>query len=231
MASPGQLARCISDILQIPQPTVTEIDRRLVTFRDDHHDGLRSKAGRGKSAARVTARDAATLLIATLAAPVAGPVTVRAVDTYFTYAFLPLSNRHGEDVGLPSLQALPDGHTFATAIETLIESAVSGELQDAFAAHRAEPASAGFSPHVEISIVAPSPRADISVRLKRKSLGLHYGRAEAPTIYTDTRAPKGRPFRYSDLRQVREITHRTILEIARVLADEPVPTGNEFAEA
>ena len=58
MATPGQLVQVMADILGIPKATVTQYDRVLA------EKGLRSKGGRGTSAARVTSRDAANLLIA-----------------------------------------------------------------------------------------------------------------------------------------------------------------------
>src|SRR5439155_17694246 len=66
MATPGQLVKCIAEALGIPEPTVVQYDRLLA------ENGLRSKGGRGTSAAKVTAVDAANLLIAIMGSPVAG---------------------------------------------------------------------------------------------------------------------------------------------------------------
>jgi hypothetical protein len=60
VASPGQFVRKFSQLLSIPEATIVLHDRNLVVA------GLRSKSGRGNSAARVTARDAAHLLVAVL---------------------------------------------------------------------------------------------------------------------------------------------------------------------
>ena len=58
MATPGQLVQAMATALGISVATVTQYDRQLA------ENGLRSKGGRGVSAAAVTARDAANLLIA-----------------------------------------------------------------------------------------------------------------------------------------------------------------------
>src|SRR5712671_4544868 len=60
VASPGELVRKFSELLGIAEPTIVLHDRNLVVA------GLRSKSGRGNSAARMTARDAAHLLVAVL---------------------------------------------------------------------------------------------------------------------------------------------------------------------
>jgi len=60
VASPGELVRKFSQLLGIAEPTIVLHDRILVVA------GLRSKSGRGNSAARMTARDAAHLLVAVL---------------------------------------------------------------------------------------------------------------------------------------------------------------------
>jgi|SRR3954451_11800042 hypothetical protein len=66
MATPGELVKCVAEALGIPEPTVVLYDRVLA------ENGLRSKGGRGTSAARVTSGDAANLLIAILASPASG---------------------------------------------------------------------------------------------------------------------------------------------------------------
>lgn len=58
MATPGELVHAIAEALGVPEPTVVVHDRNLVVA------GLRTKGGRGRSAAKITANDAANLLIA-----------------------------------------------------------------------------------------------------------------------------------------------------------------------
>jgi hypothetical protein len=59
--TPGQLVKAVSIALDVPKETVVQHDRNLVV------GGLRTKAGRGRSAPQVTPHDAARLLVATLA--------------------------------------------------------------------------------------------------------------------------------------------------------------------
>src|SRR4051812_9187559 len=57
MASPGDLVRCVATSLGVPEASVVQHDRSLLIA------GQRTKGGRGRSAAKVTAADAAKLLI------------------------------------------------------------------------------------------------------------------------------------------------------------------------
>jgi len=61
MATPGKLIAVIANALEIPERTVIVHDRKL------SEAGLRSKKGRGPSAAQVTYQDAAYLIIAVVA--------------------------------------------------------------------------------------------------------------------------------------------------------------------
>ena len=60
MATPGQMVQTMADVLGIPAATVSQYDRQLAEA------GLRTTGGRGPSAAKVGATDAANLLIAIL---------------------------------------------------------------------------------------------------------------------------------------------------------------------
>jgi NAD(P)-dependent dehydrogenase (short-subunit alcohol dehydrogenase family) len=98
--------------------------------------GLRTVAGRGKSAAKVNADDAANLLIAILGSPAFGPSIKSAQQTCESFASL--SHREEADFtktqqkiknfGLSSFAHLPPGHTFRCALATLIHGASRGEL-------------------------------------------------------------------------------------------------------
>jgi hypothetical protein len=59
--TPGQLVKAVSIALDVPEETVVQHDRNLAVA------GLRTKKGRGPSAAAVTHLDAARLFVATLA--------------------------------------------------------------------------------------------------------------------------------------------------------------------
>ena len=125
MATPGELVKAVASVLGVPGATVAQYDRHLAEA------GMRSKSGRGKSAARVTPRDASNLLIAIAASPVSGPSVKEASNTCKTYASLTF---RGEDLlqrfsklGLPALDQLPPTHTLGEAISLLIASAAAGE--------------------------------------------------------------------------------------------------------
>ncbi len=62
--TPGAFVEILSEVLGLPRKSVAVIDRVLAVA------GLRSLGGRGPSAAQVTPRDAARLLVATMATPV-----------------------------------------------------------------------------------------------------------------------------------------------------------------
>ena len=66
MATPGQMVQTMADVLGMPAATVSQYDRQLAEA------GLRTTGGRGPSAAKVGATDAANLLIAILGSPVSG---------------------------------------------------------------------------------------------------------------------------------------------------------------
>jgi hypothetical protein len=125
MATPGELVKAIAAVLGIPEPTAVQYDRQLAEA------GLRTKGGRGRSAARVTARDASNLLIAIAASPVSGPSVKEAAKTCETYASLPFLVEHSlpkfSEVGLPALDQLPPTHTLGEATALLIASAARGE--------------------------------------------------------------------------------------------------------
>jgi hypothetical protein len=128
-ATPGVLVEKMSDILGVPAPTVTLIDRNL------SEAGLRSKGGRGRSAARMTAKDAARLLIAILASPSVG----NAAQACRSYGELPIAHdKHFAEHcalfarnGLKCISKLPIGCCFSQAVEALItEAAEGGGLKD-----------------------------------------------------------------------------------------------------
>src|SRR5262249_53061916 len=106
MATPGQLVDATAAVLGVPRATVALYDRVLA----EH--GLRSKAGRGRSAAKINSRDAAHLLIAVVASPLFGRSTKDAATACESYASLPNLKRASWQenfsvFGLPALAKLP----------------------------------------------------------------------------------------------------------------------------
>lgn len=80
MASPKELIAGLSEILDIPAETLTVHDRNLAEV------GIRkrAKSGRGSGGNRVTAEDAASLIVAAIASPKVkdSASTVRSLNSY-----------------------------------------------------------------------------------------------------------------------------------------------------
>jgi hypothetical protein len=130
MATPGELIELIGAVTDVPVATVTQHDRNLFL------SGLRTKGGRGTSAAKVTARDAANLLVAVLASEKvkdSARTVLRYAATweYQNYLFktFPKQFKNGRisvysKFKLPILDALPEEHSFIDVLETLITMAM-----------------------------------------------------------------------------------------------------------
>jgi hypothetical protein len=110
MATPGELIKLIEAVTEVPKATVTQHDRTLFLA------GLRTRGGRGTSAAKVTARDAANLLTAVLASE----QVKDSAETVLRYAAA--LERH--KFKLPILDTLPEEHSFIDALEALITMAM-----------------------------------------------------------------------------------------------------------
>src|SRR5262249_31320481 len=127
MATPGQLVQAMADALGISKATVFQYDRVL----SEH--GLRSKRGRGTSAAKVTSRDAANLLTAIAASSPLGLSAKDAVQICKRFSALVSVGPAGaktkvSKLGLGSLARLADGHSFEQALAALIECAGQREF-------------------------------------------------------------------------------------------------------
>jgi hypothetical protein len=116
----------MADALGIPAETVTNYDRVL------SENGMRSKSGRGRGSAKVTAGDAANLLIAIMGSPIAGASVKEAANICRAYGSLPvqgyaLGTHNFAKVGLKILDHMPKKHTLQDGITALIDSAARGE--------------------------------------------------------------------------------------------------------
>jgi hypothetical protein len=126
MATPGELVKTTATALGIPEGTVFQFDRQL------SEAGLRSKGGRGRSAAKVTPEDAANLLIAIVGSPVSGSLIKESAQTCRTYGALPYKSnpslqQNFAKMGLPTMAALGSTHTLGVALSELIRAATRGE--------------------------------------------------------------------------------------------------------
>lgn len=183
MASPGELVRTIAEVLGIAEATVTVLDRNLVVA------GLRTKRGRGPSAAEVTTLDGVRLLIAGILSPAPVTSTAEVVGWYSQLVAKPVPSspfvarvgpddlngadddtwRHCED--WPSLERLPAGHRFDDALAALME--------DASHMRRV------FSPELIVSLYRPIPYARIEVGGVRGQRVSYYD-PNIPTQFDDS---------------------------------------------
>ena len=171
--------QAISDVLGISRATVTVYDRVLA------ENGLRSKGGRGTSAAKVTSRDAANLLIALAASPIFGLSAKDAVRNCEAYGSLRKSEIAWTETfanfGLPTLANLPQKHNFVDALSALIDAAGRGEIF--------KPPESGkrfsLSTFFEVRFIGPGPSAEILAD-GTKEFGLM-----ARLIYVDARRLSG----------------------------------------
>ena len=162
--------------------------------------------GRGLSAARVTSRDAANLLISICGAPIAGASVKETLSTCKRYAPLRAYRSNG-DLGsfsavssqLPTLGKLAAGHSFADALSALIDSLAMGDFD--FAGRR--------TGRVIVSFDGPKPEGAIYIQVRR-STRLWY-REKANTVYPTT-----------DLRQDRMFTIETLSKIAELIGKGPL---------
>lgn len=231
MASPGELVRKVAEVLGVPEPTVVVHDRNLVTA------GLRTKGGRGRSAAKMTPGDAANLILA-----VAGSSMVKdTVETVNDYANLP--SRGGEvsirrdahsynndgnplptwnlpGFPIPALQALQKDHTFRDALVGLIESATDGSLREAVKNLRPFSEEHRIPSHWAIKVIlwGPYPEAAIRIYCNDFSEKHHYsmiptGMDEIMKWAKDFDSQHGE----GDLKQIREFSAKTILTIGELL--------------
>lgn len=237
MATPGDLVKAVASALGVPETTVIQYDRHLAEA------GMRSKSGRGKSAARVTPRDASNLVIAIAASPVSGPSVKEASNTCKTYASLTFraedSVQRFSKLGLPALDQLPPTHTLGDAISSLIASAAAGEEIGITDGPQGLPKRA-----LSIAFFGPQPSAEINGRLRHEfkitrtpgSFGHESSSETAFFRYSSAQAalskfPSYLGFHFEqlglepssnhfgDLGQVRTITCRTIDALGKLLGE------------
>lgn len=234
MATPGQLVQAVARILGVDLATVTQQDRKLAEV------GLRTVGGRGNSAAKVTAIDAANLLIA-----VTGSYVVKETLKVMEYADLPVKGgegsfrvsnherRHDGNIGcnwalsgfpIPQLQDLPETHTFRDALAALIESARVGSLQEAIRNLPGRDLGEGLAiPNlwkIEVAMWAPVPQSAIRIFSTDFEERHHYSRV--PTDLPDLMEwleEHPQTFQTGDLDQTRRFSHRAILAIGELLND------------
>ena len=209
MATPGELVEVMADVLGVPMPTVVVHDRNLVV------DGLRSKGGRGRSAAQVTERDAAHLLTALLASAQVRD-SVHSVERYRQSRCLPRkSSSDGfKACQIKGLAQLPKSHSFLDALEALITAAARGHLPK--------------SAVIEVAALTPGTIGDIRISGLASKATVHMRYAE-PSPWDGKPNPSEREVaaweiklrkeqNKTDLEQYRRVSARTIFKLGEALA-------------
>lgn len=163
-ATPGQLKETVADLFRLPTKAVDYPWRAL------REAGLVSKGGRGPSAAKVTATDAALLLIA-----VAGPLPAADVVTAVRrYAELPLQvwpDAKPTDDTLAIPTPVATATKFVDALAALIASAADGSMAKV-RADALEAQSGSFRINhfmIEVSLYGAYPQAAFRVLAHRAS--------------------------------------------------------------
>ena len=223
MASPGELVRKLSELLGIAERTIVLHDRNLVVA------GLRSKGGRGNSAARMAARDAAHLLVAVLGSSHVKD-SAETVRRYRETRFHKSASGGGyDDSTIAALRNLPPDHSFVDAVEALIAAAADGSLETAMEVYvsEIEGEKIGYEAIMEITVQTPGLLGDISIRGGGASGHGRYGlpnpydqhqSLHPPTEEVDAWKQKVKDYYVeSDLTQYRKVTAKTILELGQIL--------------
>lgn len=216
MATPGELIHVLAKILGVSEPTVFQHDRNLVKA------GYRRTGGRGRSAVKVDATDAANLLIAVVGTPISGPAVKDSVATFKSYSELQAVAPVTDDLfarhpttwkEIACLRELAPGHGFATALATIIRKIAEGAFEEASRTNQLLDTGALGSVSMSFTLGAPLPFATISVR------GAHDTLADRKSRLVEKIQYEGRKTVGAlgvDLSQTRSFTHRTVALLANL---------------
>lgn len=231
MASPGEMVKVIAGVLGVPEPQVVQHDRNLAVA------GLRTVGGRGRSAAKMTPLDAANLLIGVAASS----MVKETVEIVNDYADLPSrggemsirKDAHSFDINgnppptwnlsgfpIPTLQALPEQHTFRSALVGLIEAAADGTLRAAIKNLRPSSEEHRIPSYWAIDVIlwGPHPQAAIRIFCKDFDEKHHYSAIpiddDAFKEWWDEMTAKDGD---GDLKQIREFSAKTIFALGDLL--------------
>lgn len=219
MATPGELVTVLAEDMGIPQATMAQYDRQLVVA------GLRTKNGRGLSAANVTARDCAHLIVAALASP----KVKNSVWAVHRYSETVLCDGSWKGCGMAELEALEDGHSFVDALEAMIIAAANRSLQEFIAAPAVDRETAEcrvlYPLEYQVSISAGSPftRGTFNIRSSRR-FTVEY------TLPAGSEHTRNIEFAF-DLRHTSTISARTIEGVGLLLPASDDTAGADEIEA
>ncbi len=219
--------QALADALSVPKTTPLVHDRHLVVA------GLRSKHGRGRGAAKVTAGDAARLLVAIMGSATLED-SVATVERYAATRAAASETRGHPYVGLgiPELESLPKDHSFTDALEALIASAAGGSLAALMDEWRAgtRATRAMVAPLIEVSVLVVGTLGEMriagvkegrtaAVRYTRPLPASRKGGTRSSGRKLDAWAVAARASRGdSDYERSGRVSERTVLRLAELLA-------------
>lgn len=235
MATPGELVTTVAKVLGLPPATVALHDRALA----EH--GYRRTGGRGRSSIKVSPEDAAHLLIAVVAAPIAGPVVKDTISNFNRYQAL-IAHKQSQELGdwspLNAMTDLSVGHSFGAALAALIRDFGAGKFERAD--HLWKDASTNPKLHpgfvnVDVQINSPRPYAEIRVYSFRSDVpdgpNLSHTETLSTKLVYDQRSVRAgenlrgfiRKFKSNDvdgdLMQIRHFTAVTLSTLGGLFAD------------
>jgi hypothetical protein len=201
MAVSTQLGRCVAKALGVPETVTASHVRNL------REAGLITKTGRGITAAQMTTRDAAHLLIATVA-------SLNVKDSAATVAGYSLTkSRYGQDKILFARSAGGPDHSFVDALVVLLDLVVDGEF------------TAASEFEYDVHLFGPLPRARIEWTNQRTKFG-------SDAIYEVSPGPWVRPSKRRreraascDLERQATFTDTTILQVGALIGGGERPAG------
>lgn len=216
MATSGELIDETARLMAFPRNAV------LYPYRVLRENGVVTKGGRGRSAAQVTARDAASLLIA-----IAGASQIKdTISAWHDYANLQAQTAEGgEPVGErkpewtcaalpPHMKELPAGHSFLDALAALIVTASDGTLSSIIRARDENglPRPGG----VQVDVRGPWPQASIRIFYPGCSETLIY---REPIVDLGKWSADMEARGYGRMMEHRHFSESMIFPIAKLIAD------------
>ncbi|MGJ5206125.1 hypothetical protein [Bradyrhizobium sp. HKCCYLR20261] len=160
MPTPADIINVISTRFAFPRKSVAQHDRLLVV------NGQRRISGRGRSATAQPS-DAAALLVAVAATPIAGPAI--SISSYQSYANLRAVHlppgRFSSWKQIESLRELADGHTLVESLSLIIGRLAKGLLLPENGEGMLP--QGAYPYHIDINVVLHAPMARASVRIER----------------------------------------------------------------
>lgn len=190
MATPRQLVESVAEILGVSVATVIVHDRNLSSAPV----ALRTVAGRGRAAAKVTATDAANLLIA-VAASESVKDSVKSV-----HAYRDLRGASAISSGVRAYDQLPANHNFSQALAAFIGAAAAKEitLSEKFA--------------LKFTFYGPRPKVKIEWGINdRNSWTLYDPKSKWPA--------RNKLVDIGDLERMTTITENTIFRVGATVGD------------